>query len=100
MAESVRCKLEVVAAPTFSLSAPIHTVAGVIGDDISFKVVMSAIGAFSAPVTLEVVGAPAGAVVTYNPIDAIIEPGETLTVTIDTDACSAGVTDITIQENT
>ena len=98
MAESVRCKLEVVAAPTFSLSAPAHTVAGVIGDDVVITVTMSAIGAFSAPVTLVAVGAPTGAVVTYDPVDAIIEPGETLGVTIDTDACSAGVTDITVQE--
>jgi hypothetical protein len=98
MAESIRCKLEVVAAPTFSIYAPAHTLAGVVGDNIVFKVNMTAIGAFSSDVVLEVVGAPAGAVVTYSPVDATIAPGETLTVTIDTDACSAGVTDITIQE--
>ena len=100
MAESIRCKLEVVAAPTFSIYAHNHNVAGVIGDDIVFKVTMTAIGAFSSDVVLEATGLPTGAAVTYSPVDATIAPGETLTVTIDTDACSAGVTDITIQENT
>ena len=98
MAESVRCKLEVVAAPTFSLSAPIHTVAGVIGDNVVFTVKMAAIGAYSSETVLAVTGAPAGAVVTYDPVDASIVPGETLTITIDTDACSAGITDMTIAE--
>jgi hypothetical protein len=98
VAESIRCKLEVVDAPTFSIYAPAHTLAGVVGDNIVFNVNMTAIGAFSSDVVLEVAGAPAGAVVTYSPVDATIAPGKTLTVTIDTDACSAGVTDITIQE--
>ena len=98
MSEQLRCKLEVVAAPTFSLSAPIHIVAGVVGDDVSFTVDMTAIGAFSDDVELEAVGLPTGAVVTYDPVDATIAPGETLTVTIDTDDCDEGITDITIQE--
>lgn len=98
MSEQLRCKLEVVAAPTFSLSAPVHIVAGVVGDDVSFTVDMSAIGAFSSDVELEAVGLPTGAVVTYDPVDATIAPGETLTVKIDTDDCDEGITDITIQE--
>ena len=98
MSEQLRCKLEVVAAPTFSLSAPIRIMAGVIGDDVSFTIEMSAIGAFSDSVTLEATGLPTGADVSYSPENATISPGETLTVTIDTDACSAGITDITIQE--
>jgi hypothetical protein len=46
VAESIRCKLEVVAAPTFSIYAPAHTLAGVVGDNIVFKVNMTAIGAW------------------------------------------------------
>jgi len=98
MAESVRCKLEVVAAPTFHLTTPTHILGGVVGDDISFTVTMSAIGAFTDDVTLELADAPSGAVVTYDPVDATIAPGETLTVTIDTDACEAGISDMTVQE--
>jgi len=98
MAESVKCKLEVVAAPTFSLRAPLHNFAGVVGDDIVFTVEMTAIGAFSSDVELEATGLPTGANVSYDPVDATIAPGETLTVTIDTDACSAAITDIMVVE--
>ncbi len=100
MSESVKVTLEVYAAPTFSLSAPRRYAPGVVGDDVAFTVTMSAVGNFSSDVVLECVGAPAGAVVTYSPVDATIAPGETLTVTIDTDACDAGVTTLTVQEAT
>lgn len=100
MAESLRCKLEVVAAPTFTLSAPYHIVAGVVGDSVEFTVTMAAIGAFTDDVVLEVTGEPDGAVVTYDPVDATIAPGETLTVTVDTTECDAGTYDLTVQEAT
>ena len=98
MAESERIKLEVVAAPTFSLAAPIHQVAGVVGDNITFTVVMSAIGAYTSDVVLALTGYPTGAVVTYDPVDATIAPGETLTITVDTDLCSAALSDMTVAE--
>lgn len=98
MAEYVKCKLEVVAAPTFSISAPVHVIPGVIGDSVSFTIDMSAIGAFTDDVTLEVADAPDGAVVTYDPVDATIAPGESLEITIDTTECEAGIHDITVQE--
>ena len=98
MAESVRCKLEVVAAPTFSLRAPIHNFAGVVGDDVAFTVEMTAIGGYTGSVALAATGLPTGANVSYSPVNATIAPGETLTVTVDTDACSAAITDITVQE--
>jgi hypothetical protein len=98
MSESVRCTLEVVAAPTFTLSCFKPIRAGVIGDDIVFYVKMNAVGNFTDEVTLEVTGLPTGANVSYDPVDATIAPGEILTITIDTDACSAGVTDMIVAE--
>jgi hypothetical protein len=98
MSESVKCTLEVVAAPTFTLSCSRSIRAGVVGDDVVFYVKMNAVGSFTDDVELEVTGLPTGANVSYDPVDAIIAPGEILTITIDTDACSAGVTDMTVAE--
>lgn len=98
MAESERIKLEVVASPTFSLYSPIHTKAGVVGESIVYTIEMSAIGSFTDEVVLELTGYPDGAVVTYDPVDATISPGETLTITIDTSGCDPDIYDMTIQE--
>lgn len=98
MAESVRCKLEVVAAPTFSLSTPNLLKAGVIGDTVTFVVAVSAVGSFTDGVVLELTGAPEGAVVTYSPENATATPGNAVTISIDTTGCSAGTTTMTVQE--
>ena len=91
MSETVRVQLEVVAAPTFTLTAKQHRKGGVIGDDVEVIVECGEIGGFSSDVEVTMVGAPAGANVSYSPSDRKIAPGESLTVTIDTDGCSEGV---------
>ena len=98
MAESERIKLEVVAAPTFSLYSPVHTGAGVVGDSIVFTVEVSAIGSFTSDVVLALTGYPVGASITYDPADATVAPGETLTITIGTAGVDAGIYDMTVQE--
>jgi len=98
MAESVRCKLEVVAAPTFHVSTPIHVRSGVIGDTVTYTITCSAIGAFTDEVTFELTDAPSGAVVTYDPVDQKAAPGESLTISVDTTSCDAGTYDMTIAE--
>jgi len=98
MAETVKVSLEVYSAATFSLSTPKRILAGVVGDDISFVVTCSAVGSFTDDVKIGVTGAPSGAVVTYDPVNQLAAPGESVTVSIDTDACSAAVTTMTIGE--
>lgn len=98
MAESEKVILEVYAAPTFSLFTPIHIKGGVVGDSVTFTVTASAVGAWTDDVTIELADAPTGAVVTYSPNPPTLSAGESATITIDTSACSAGVTTMTIQE--
>lgn len=96
MAESVKCVLEVYAAPTYSLSTPIHTFGAVIGDDVTFTVTMTAVGAFTDDVDVHVESYPTGAVITYVPEDGIISPGEHVHITVDSDSIAAGVHDLNI----
>jgi len=96
MAESTKCILEVYAAPTYSLSTPIRVKGGVVGDDITFVVTATAVGAWTDDVTIALTGAPTGAVVTYDPSPATIADGESCTISIDTDACSESVSKMTI----
>jgi hypothetical protein len=98
MAESVKVTLEVYSAPTFTLSTPRRTLPGVVGDDVSFVVTCSAVGSFANNVKIGVIGAPSGAVVTYSPVNQLAGPGESVTITINTDSCSAGTTTMTIGE--
>jgi hypothetical protein len=95
MAESIRCKLDVYAAATFSIWTPRHIKTGVVGDDVTFVVNTEAVGAYSGNVTVTLTGAPTGAVVTYTPTQTVVV-GNPVTVSIDTDACSAGTSDMTI----
>jgi phage baseplate assembly protein gpV len=96
MAESVRCVLEVYAAPTFSLSTPIHTFGAVVGDNVTFIVTMTAVGAFTDDVDVHVENYPDGAIITYDPADGVIEPGGHVHITVDTDDIAAGLHDLTI----
>jgi len=96
MAQTEKVILEVYAAATYSLSTPIHIKAGVVGDDITFVVTATAVGSWTDDVTVALTGAPTGAVVTYVPDPPAIGDGESVTITIDTDACSAGTSTMTI----
>lgn len=98
MAQSEKVILEVYDAPTFSLSTPIHVKAGVVGDTVSWVVTASAVGGWTGSVTLELVDAPSGAEVTYDPNPATIADGESVTISVDTTACSEAVTRMTVQE--
>ena len=97
MAESIRCVLEVYDAPTFSLSTPVHIFGAVIGDTVSFKVLLSAVGAFTDDIDILVNPYPADAIITYSPADGIVGPGEATTINIDTTEMAAGVYDVLIE---
>lgn len=96
MAESVKCILEVYSAATYSLSTPVRVKGGVVGDDITFVVTATAVGSWEDDVTIALTGAPTGAVVTYDPDPPTIADGESVTISIDTDACSASISTMTI----
>lgn len=98
MAESEKVILEVYAAPTYSLFTPTHVQGGVVGDDITYTVTATAVGGWTGSVTIELADAPSGAVVSYSPDPPTLADGESATITVDTDACSAGTTLMTIQE--
>ena len=98
MAESTKCVLEVYSAATFSLSTPVRVKGGVVGDDVTFVVTAEAVGAWAGSVTIALTGAPTGAVVSYDPDPPTIADGESVTITIDTDACSESVSKMTIAE--
>jgi hypothetical protein len=97
MAESVRCVLEVYAAATFSLSTPIHTKGGVVGDEITYVVTPAAVGGFTGTVEIAATGIPAGGSVSYSPTGPQAM-GTAVTVTIDTGTGPAGTYDIIISE--
>lgn len=96
MAESIKCILEVYAAATFSLSMPKRNKAGVIGDNIVLTVNTEAVGSYAGDVAIAITGYPSGAGITYSPVSGIVTVGSPVTITIDTDACSAGTSNMTV----
>ena len=100
MAQSEKVILEVYAAATFSLSTPVHIKAGVIGDTVTYVVTVSAVGAYTGTTHIAATGTPTGAVVTYTPTNGNAAVDGSVTVSIDTTACSAGTSTITITGST
>jgi hypothetical protein len=96
VSESIKCVLEVYAAATFSLSMPKRTKAGVVGDNIVFTVNTEAVGSYAGSVAIAITGYPSGAGITYSPPSGIVTVGSPVTITIDTDACVAGISNMTV----
>jgi hypothetical protein len=97
MAETVRCILEVYSAPTFNLTTPVHSFAGVVGDVISFVVTPRAVAEFAGTVQIVATGIPAGGSVSYSPTGPVAMDTP-VTVTVDTGVGPAGSYSISIGE--
>lgn len=100
MANTTNVILEVVAAPTFSLSTPVRIKAGVIGDSVTYTVMASAVGAYSGTTHVALTGYPTGAVVTYDPSNGNMAVDGSVTISVDTTECSAGTSTMTITGST